>query len=407
MRAAIKREEPTPSKAQVKAMRRIKSAYEQGDGQVTLGGLAGTGKTFIASHLQAYMGWSEVTYLAPTNFAANVLSGKLRAAGVETLPTTIHRAIYHPSNVHCDRCPGRWNVGEACHGKGSCGCALVFEPKPPTMIGEAIIVDESSMVGLDVYRDILAAWPGVFKVFIGDHGQLGPVRSNFNLMEIPDVKLEKIHRQVKGSPILKLAMKARTGDRLPLGIIGGNSTSGGTTRDHPTGLPLGWSEDIRILCHRNAVRVALNKKIRSRRGLVGNPQPGDQVICFTNDRKRGLYNGMRGEVVKCRSRDERTFDLWVDIDDAGERYQGVALKRQFNSIGRLGAEWGVDLWDFGYAQTVHTAQGSESRGIVLIEEPRAIGHMTAPEYRRWLYTGITRAQSDLTILVYPHGYPAK
>ncbi len=53
-----------------------------------------------------------------------------------------------------------------------------------------------------------------------------------------------------------------------------------------------------------------------------------------------------------------------------------------------------DDFDFGYALTVHKAQGSQWNDIVLFDESFAFR-----EHRqRWLYTGITRAAERLTIV---------
>ena len=48
---------------------------------------------------------------------------------------------------------------------------------------------------------------------------------------------------------------------------------------------------------------------------------------------------------------------------------------------------------YGYALTVHKAQGSEWPSVLLIDE------YSMPEYRKeWLYTGITRAAKRLTAI---------
>lgn len=53
-----------------------------------------------------------------------------------------------------------------------------------------------------------------------------------------------------------------------------------------------------------------------------------------------------------------------------------------------------DDFDFGYALTVHKAQGSQWSEIVLFDESYAFR-----EHRqRWLYTGVTRAAERLTIV---------
>ena len=54
-----------------------------------------------------------------------------------------------------------------------------------------------------------------------------------------------------------------------------------------------------------------------------------------------------------------------------------------------------DEFDYGYALTVHKAQGSQWNHVILFDESFAFR-----EHRnRWLYTGITRAAERLTIVV--------
>jgi exodeoxyribonuclease-5 len=53
-----------------------------------------------------------------------------------------------------------------------------------------------------------------------------------------------------------------------------------------------------------------------------------------------------------------------------------------------------DEFDFGYVLTVHKAQGSQWDDLVLFDESAAFR-----EHRgRWLYTGITRAATRITIV---------
>ena len=53
-----------------------------------------------------------------------------------------------------------------------------------------------------------------------------------------------------------------------------------------------------------------------------------------------------------------------------------------------------DAFDYGYALTVHKAQGSQWDSVVLFDESWAFRDNRA----RWLYTGITRAAERLTIV---------
>ena len=53
-----------------------------------------------------------------------------------------------------------------------------------------------------------------------------------------------------------------------------------------------------------------------------------------------------------------------------------------------------DDFDYGYALTVHKAQGSQWDEVILFDESRAF----RDHAQRWLYTGITRASERLTIV---------
>jgi exodeoxyribonuclease-5 len=60
--------------------------------------------------------------------------------------------------------------------------------------------------------------------------------------------------------------------------------------------------------------------------------------------------------------------------------------------------WGTkkrfDDFDYGYALTVHKAQGSQWNNVVLFDESWAFRDTR----ERWLYTAITRAERGLAIL---------
>ena len=83
-------------------------------------------------------------------------------------------------------------------------------------------------------------------------------------------------------------------------------------------------------------------------------------------------------------------------------YEGVISSEQFNSSTTLNNIVGyaktkdMDLFDFGYALTVHKAQGSQAKKVVLFEE--RFGRQDEDMWRRWLYTGITRAEEELLII---------
>ena len=54
----------------------------------------------------------------------------------------------------------------------------------------------------------------------------------------------------------------------------------------------------------------------------------------------------------------------------------------------------MDEFDYGYALTVHKAQGSQWDDVMLFDESFAFREHRA----RWLYTGLTRAARKLTVV---------
>lgn len=81
-----------------------------------------------------------------------------------------------------------------------------------------IIVEESSMVGEDLHKNLLKALPNPHNVqfiFLGDLNQLppifGPSILGFKLTELPTVELTHVYRQALESPIITLAHKIREG----------------------------------------------------------------------------------------------------------------------------------------------------------------------------------------------------
>lgn len=70
-----------------------------------------------------------------------------------------------------------------------------------------IIVDEASM--LDHLTNIDLRRYKVPILYVGDHGQLQPIGTDPGLMANPNFRLEQIHRQAWGNPIIRLAAAFR------------------------------------------------------------------------------------------------------------------------------------------------------------------------------------------------------
>jgi exodeoxyribonuclease-5 len=111
---------------------------------------------------------------------------------------------------------------------------------------------------------------------------------------------------------------------------------------------------------------------------------------------------MLGTIKSIEDNDDDTKFAHIEFDDEDATYKGYILSEQFNNKESLNftnkrhRTLKSDLFDFGYALTVHKAQGSQASNVILFEERFA--KMDDETWRRWLYTGVTRAQDKLVIV---------
>lgn len=89
-----------------------------------------------------------------------------------------------------------------------------FNPLPRTL--KTIVIDESSMVSIDLFELLLDALPSPYEVqfiFLGDLNQLPPVYGQavlgLKLLELPIVELTQVYRQALESPIIALALAVK------------------------------------------------------------------------------------------------------------------------------------------------------------------------------------------------------
>ncbi len=352
-----------------------------------LGGYAGTGKTtVIAQTLKLFNREKRrVAFCCFTGKAASVLEKKLAAEGAlwpKDYCGTIHGLIYSP-------------VVE--EGLGGQEAILRWERKP-RLECDLIVIDEASMVSEEIWQDVRAY--GVPILAVGDHGQLPPIHGSESLLAKPDILLEKIHRQAENNPIIQLSVMVRETGKIPHGRYG----PGVLKTDDPEAAWMFPSPGrVMYLCGYNKTRTALNRAVREKLGEHARaPRPGERVICLRNDREKNIRNGGLGAIADIKKRDETLFDADI-LMDSGARFKGPISVQQFGArypIDRDNPAYRPDLhgylFDWGYALTVHKAQGSEAERVVLIEE--RLPRMTDDDWRRWLYTGITRAAEDLVII---------
>lgn len=81
---------------------------------------------------------------------------------------------------------------------------------------QCVVVEESSMVSVELHRDLIAACPNAFFIYLGDLNQLqpiyGPAILGFRLLSLPVVELTKVWRQALDSDIIKLAQHIKDGN---------------------------------------------------------------------------------------------------------------------------------------------------------------------------------------------------
>jgi exodeoxyribonuclease-5 len=361
---------------------------------LTVGGYAGTGKTTLLAMFRRVLLKAQpsvkIAFCAFTGKASRVLAATLAEHKVMSKldkVSTIHSLIYAPEADSQGRVTNWY--------------------KRHSIEYDLIVVDEASMVDQSIWQDLLSYKIPILAV--GDHGQLPPIGGSFNLMSEPELRLEKIHRQAEANPIIHLSMVARETGKIEVGAYGGgvrklDRYDSATNAEVEEML----RQENMVLSGYNFSRIELNKQMRLYRDYESQrPQLGDKLICLKNNWKKGIYNGMVGVITSITSVEGKDGDVhWyrveLDIEDGEFLYEGKISAHQFNypktldEYGSLTYRQLGDLFDFGYALTVHKAQGSQAKSVLLFEERNK--HMSDEDWRRWLYTGITRAQKRLTIV---------
>lgn len=334
-------------------------------------GYAGTGKTTLAKKIAEDTD-GDVAFAAFTGKAALVMRSKGCAEA-----RTIHSLIYRAQETETDE------------------PSFVLNEDSAVTKSSLVIIDECSMVDADLGRDLLSFGKPV--LVLGDPAQLPPVKGGGFFTEgAPDVMLTEVHRQAVDNPIIKMSMLVREGGRLALGAYGESQVIG--RRDIDSGAVTAADQ---LLVGLNRTRRSYNKRMRELFGFADDlPAPGDRLVCLRNDRQKGLLNGGIWLVKStAKTRKKKLALNVVPEDDPARKPLRIGVQPEFfqgleDSLSpKVRRE--SDEFDYGYALTVHKAQGSQWNNVVLFDESFAFREHSG----RWLYTGITRAAERLTIVV--------
>lgn len=397
-----------PTEHQQEALDAIRVWFEKQERQTfSLGGLAGTGKSTIIPFVIDALGLEqhEVLFCAPTNKAKNVLKAKLRSKGIGSEVSTIHKIMMTPTEVHCDNCPlsrPKPSPTDLCHGSSwaKCGCELAFVTRGSSVAPQIIICDESSMVTDELYDELIGLSEGLPILFVGDHGQLAPVGNrldkDFSVMSSPDFELHEIHRG--HSTIHQLAYKARLTGRI----------EHATYDAHVRKISWGELEELEfdartfqgITFFRNPNKHQakgrsvpdLNTAFRESLGLSGRPKVGERVIAIS---AKVVDKGTIGFIKEIDYLNQHLYKVTITIPGWDVDYRSTIHAQPFG-YHEDQQHRQYDLWDFGYVITCHKAQGSEFENVIVFEPPEEYRRWTS--YRRWIYTAITRAKVNLTIV---------
>lgn len=371
------------SPQQDEALKAVAKWLQGGGSQVfRLFGYAGTGKTTLARHFAEDVD-GQVQFAAFTGKAAQVLrsKGALNAR-------TIHSLIYRPR--------GEEAVSDETTGRSSMSPTFSLNRQSPIAKAKLVVIDECSMVDETIGRDLLSF--GTPVLVLGDPAQLPPISGGgFFTEHEPDILLTEIHRQARDNPIIQLAMDVREGREFMIGDYGRAKVIGRDQVDQDLVL-----DADQVLVGTNRTRKRYNQRLRQLKGFeAAYPQAGDKLVCLRNDPAKGLLNGSLWKVMtSSRETVKPGINLLVSPEE-DDPDRGVAkiklLKAAFDDPD-ADIPWQqkkrFDDFDYGYALTVHKAQGSQWDKVVLFDESYAFKETR----QRWLYTAITRAAENLTIV---------
>jgi len=348
---------------QLEAIDLARERLRAGELLTSIGGYAGTGKTTVIKEII-----DQTPNLMTMTFTGKA-SSVLRRKGVNSC--TIHSSIYD------------WDSDtQEFFLKGGLPC-------------DGIVIDEGSMVGTQVLEDIQSF--GIPIIAVGDPGQLEPINdSSTNLLRNPDVILEEIHRQAKGSAIIQLATRIRRGEEI------GFQDDDSSCRVLPIEALEESDEQPSIyLCGYNSTRTEINSTFREHLNRKAAIEVGEELICKANSRWLGVFNGLMMRVKKIYGviGDQELYDCTVEIEGEGPRRLQLwtgGLKdpeklKDWESYKRFKKIAAVV--DYAYAITVHASQGSEWDDVSLINQKAGW------DQKRWLYTGVTRAAKNLTVFI--------
>ena len=299
-----------------------------------------------------------------------------------------------------------------------------FYRKPKDMIPyDIVVIDEISMVPKSLV-DVLFRHK-CYIICLGDPFQLPPIDKDEDnhLLDKPHIFLDQIMRQAEDSEIIRLSMDIR--EYKPINLMDGTNVKVINKADLSTGM-LTWADQVLVAT--NAERVRLNTEMRKLYGKGPLPEEGDKVICLRNYwddfsvTGDPLVNGTIGYLSDpvenqvyipyfVRSSVDHFDTISTAFKTSEDIYYDLNLDKNMIINGEKCCDWRLSYqlgklknkigdivpkeFAYGYAITVHKAQGSEWDKVLVLEERFPFDK---EEHARWLYTAVTRASDKLVLL---------
>lgn len=293
------------------------------------------------------------------------------------------------------------------------GREQVAELEGKNLEGSLLIVDEMSMVDTLLFKTLVQSIPTSIKViFVGDKDQLPSVGPGqvfndlLNFPQIPQITLDKIHRQSADSTIIPLAHSIKEG------VIPPDLTAKMPDRSfiacqaaqvpHVVEQIITLSEkrgygadELQILApmYRGSAGVdRLNELAqnvyngyeegRAEINFRGQTfRVGDKVLQLINSPDNNVFNGDIGKIVAIEN-----------STNSGKKNESMTIDFDGNEVTYIRPDWGQIR--LAYSISIHKAQGSQFKMVVLplVHE---FGRMLQ---RNLLYTAITRAEEKLIMV---------
>jgi exodeoxyribonuclease V alpha subunit len=270
--------------------------------------------------------------------------------------------------------------------------------------GDLIVIDESSMLDLLLtYRLIKRLPKGVRLLFVGDPYQLPPIGPGLifhvlaNSPSVPSTELTRVHRQAESTGIPQVALQLRQGITPEFGRYEGLGCGVSFIECAQSSIvnllvdvinDLGGFHETQILGVIKSGSAGVGNINTVFHQLLPPDKPhlpgwglaeSDPVIYTTNDYERELFNGSLGYV-------EKVFTDELDGDGAKRataNFDGRILDLSEDDLGNT---------ELAYAITVHKAQGSQFKRVVVpVTKSRLLD-------RTLIYTALTRGIEQVILV---------